>query len=288
MSCVYIIAGPTASGKSARALALAERIGGVIINADSIQLYKDLPILSAAPSTGERGRIPHCLYGILGPEEVCSARTWRDLAIKEIEATHARGQTPVLVGGTGFYLKALVGGFSPIPDVPTDVRAQASVLQKDLGNPGFHAALAARDPVMAARLHPHDTQRLIRAWEVWAFTGRSLADWQAGEKTGGLAASLTFEYDIVLPDRAALYDSCNRRFDAMMRDGALEEAAEFDEKIRSGRVSENAPPIRALGFRELQAFLRGQIGREEAVIRAKARTRHYAKRQVTWFRHQMP
>jgi tRNA dimethylallyltransferase len=283
---VHVIAGPTASGKSARALDLADWLGGVIVNADSVQLYDALPILSAAPSLADRRAAPHRLYGVLSPQETCSARQWRDMALREIEDAHAAGQVPLLVGGTGFYLRALTHGFSPIPDIPPEFRSQGATLQAQLGNPGFHSELAARDPLMAARLHPQDTQRLIRAWEVLAFTGRSLAHWQAQDREGP-PEGLKFTYEILLPERKTLYGSCDRRFDAMLKAGALDEAACFDEAIRAGVVAHDAPPTRALGFRELQAHLRGRMSLEEAVLRAKARTRQYAKRQTTWLRGQM-
>lgn len=286
-SPVYVIAGPTASGKSSRAVELALRMDGVLINADSIQLYDVLPLLTAAPAEGDKACVDHRLYGALSPNAACSARQWSEMALSEIAHAQAQGRVPVLVGGTGFYLKALIEGFSPIPDVPPEVRGAAADLQARLGNPAFHAHLAARDPAMGARLHPHDTQRLIRAFEVLDFTGRSLADWQAEPKTGG-ASGLDFQYDIALPDRAALYESCDRRFDAMMAAGALDEVSAFDDKIKAGIFPNDCPPTRALGFRELQAYLRGEMSLAEAVTQAKAQTRHYAKRQVTWFRNQMP
>ncbi|MCB9979382.1 MAG: tRNA (adenosine(37)-N6)-dimethylallyltransferase MiaA [Rhodospirillales bacterium] len=286
-SPVYVIAGPTASGKSSRAVELALRIDGVLINADSIQLYDALPLLTAAPAEDDKARVGHRLYGVLASDAACSARKWSEMALSEIASVRAQGRVPLLVGGTGFYLKALIEGFSPIPDIPQEVRAGAVDLQARLGNPAFHAHLAARDPVMGARLHPHDTQRLIRAFEVLDFTGRSLAEWQAEPKTGG-ASGLDFQYDIILPDRAALYESCDRRFDTMMAAGALEEVADFDKKIKAGLFPDDAPPTRALGFRELQAYLRGRMSLTEAITQAKVQTRHYAKRQVTWFRNQMP
>lgn len=283
---VYVIAGPTASGKSSRAVGLAGRVDGVIVNADSVQLYDALPLLTAAPAQKDRQDVEHRLYGVLAPDAACSARRWSEMALAEISDIQARGQTPILVGGTGFYFKALIDGFSPIPDVPESVRRAAADLQRELGNPAFHAYLAGRDPCMGARLHPHDTQRLIRACEVLDFTGRSLAEWQAEPRVGG-AQGLDFHYEIILPDREVLYAACDRRFDEMMAAGALEEVRIFDERLRHGELPEDCPPTRALGFQELRRYLKGSIGLTEAVTLAKAQTRHYAKRQTTWFRNQM-
>lgn len=283
---VLVICGPTAGGKSARALALAAERDGVIINADSMQIYDALPILTARPSAEDESQAPHRLYGVLPPQEICTAQRWRDLAIIEIDKALADGQTPILVGGTGFYLKALMEGLSPLPDVPPEYRAAAMEKQQALGNPAFHGVLGAIDPVMAARLHPNDTQRLIRAYEVVTATGKSLAEWQSLPPIG-TPSHLDFDVELIVPERDELYRRCNARFDLMLEAGGLEEVGAFDALISNGSVPETAAVTNALGFKALRRFLRGEILKTEAVTLAKAETRHYAKRQVTWFRHQL-
>ena len=258
---------------------------GVIVNADSLQLYDALPLLTAQPPPQDKEAIPHRLYGILKPGERCSAAQWRTLAIEEIDAAHAAGKLPILTGGTGFYFKALMHGLSPLPDVPVEVRAETMALQKKLGNPAFHADLAKIDPVMAARLNPNDTQRLVRAREIIAATGKSLAHWQS-LPVEPPPAHYVFELVLVSPERAVLYERCNARFDAMMKNGALDEVRNFDRDIQDDKVPADAPLTHALGFRPLQSALRGRMPMDEALEKAKAETRQYAKRQVTWFRHQ--
>jgi tRNA dimethylallyltransferase len=282
---VFVIAGPTASGKSSLAVAKAQKENGVVINADSVQIYAALPLLAAQPSPAEREAAPHRLYGVLAPQEKCSAMRWRDMALAEIAAARRAGKTPIVVGGTGLYLKALIEGLSPVPPVPEDVRAAAAARQKELGNPAFHAELAARDPAMGAQLHPNDTQRLIRARSVLEATGKSLAHWQslAPEDEDGL----TFHVTLVMPPRDVLSERCDRRFGLMMDAGALEEARGLHERIEAGEIAAGVPVTHALGFHELRAYLRGEISLEDAVARAKIVTRQYAKRQATWFRGQM-
>lgn len=283
---VHILAGPTASGKSARALEIARARNGVVINADSLQLYDALPILTARPGAQETAEIPHRLYGVLPPSEICSAGQWREIAMREIAAAHEAGKLPIVCGGTGFYLKALKDGLSPIPDVPSDARARAAALHTELGPSGFHAHLAARDPDSAARIVPTDSQRLIRALEVFEHTGKPISFWQAQPRQGP-PPDWTFTVEILMPERAALYRRCDERFAAMMAAGALAEVAGFDEKLRAGVFPEDCPPTRALGFRPLRAHLRGDLSQAEAVDSARTETRQYAKRQCTWLRHQM-
>ncbi len=276
---IHIIAGPTAGGKSALALQMAREKNGVIINADSMQIYNALPILTAQPSDKDKQSIPHRLYGVLPPDQPCSAAQWRGLAIREINTVLNANQTPILVGGTGLYIGALLYGLSPIPDMPAEIRAQAVALQSERGNPAFHAELQTIDPVMAARLHPNDTQRLIRAWEVMTATGKSLNEWQAAPREAPPAAWL-FHITLVLPDRETLYNRCNTRFDHMLQNGALDEVAAF--------TGTGAYPVEnALGYRALKAHTEGRMSLEDAITTAKAETRQYAKRQVTWFRHQI-
>lgn len=276
-----VICGPTASGKSGLALAAARELGGVVINADSMQVYDALPLLTARPAAADLGAAPHRLYGVLPPSETCSAVRWRDLAAAEMEAAWAAGRLPILCGGTGLYLKALMEGLSPIPDIPEDIRAAARARLAALGNAAFHAELAARDPVMAARLDPGNSQRLARAWEVIDATGRSLAEWQAEPLEGAVAARW---FTVVLdPARERLYGQCEARFRAMAAAGALEEVRAF----QALGLPSDLPIRKALGRRELAAHLAGELELEAAIAAAAQATRNYAKRQATWFRHQI-
>ncbi len=283
MPVIDIIAGPTASGKSALALQMAQEKNGVVINADSMQIYHALPLLTAQPSAADQRAAPHRLYGCLPVAEPCSAARWRMLVIREIEDAFAGGRHPVVTGGTGLYINSLVNGLSPIPDVPSSVRAEAMALQSSLGNPGFHAALNRKDPVMATRLHPNDTQRLIRAWEVMTATGRSLAEWQH-EKREASPPGWIFRITLILPDRRTLYERCNGRFLQMMDAGALEETRHF---IEENPEADQMPVKNALGFHALERHLRNAISLDEAIDQAQTETRQYAKRQMTWFRHQV-
>ncbi|WP_239988773.1 tRNA (adenosine(37)-N6)-dimethylallyltransferase MiaA [Paramagnetospirillum kuznetsovii] len=276
-----VVAGPTASGKSGLALAIAREWDGVVINADSMQVYGGLPILTAQPSAADQALAPHRLYGILPASEACSAARWRDLAAAEMTAAWATGKLPVVVGGTGLYIRSLMQGLSPVPEIPGAVRDAARARMEALGAAAFHAALAERDPVMAARLRPSDTQRLTRAMEVLDATGRSLAEWQAEPMEGGIAARW---FTITLaPERARLYAACDSRFKSMVKAGALDEAA----AIAQWTLDPALPAMKALGLRELSAHLAGEIGLDEAIAQAQQVTRNYAKRQSTWFKHQL-
>lgn len=251
-----------------------------------MQIYNALPILTAQPTPEDRALVPHRLYGALDISEKCSAQQWRDLAEAEINRAFAHGLHPVVTGGTGLYLKALLAGLSSAPDVPDAIRQDTMALQKKLGNPGFHAALARRDPVMAARLNPNDTQRLIRAYEVLEASGKSLAAWQDTPRQAP-PPHWRFRVLIVRPPRAELHRRCDLRFDLMLDHGALDEVAGLAARIDRGELSEDAPITHALGFTELRAYLRGELDREEAIFRGKAQTRQYVKRQDTWFRNQI-
>lgn len=280
---VLVIGGPTATGKSALAVALAERLDGEVINGDSMQVYRGLPILTAQPDAATRARAPHRLYGVLGLEERCSAGRWQSMALTAIGEARAAGRVPIVVGGTGLYLRALMGGLADIPDIPAELRAEIALQLDEMGAPAFHAAFARQDPEMAARLMPTDRQRLIRAAEVLAATGRSLADWQRETRpalAGGMP--LTFRTVLVNPPREAVYAACDARFALMVARGALDEAREAAER----GLSDSLPGMRALGLRELMAHVRAECGLDEAISRAQGATRHYAKRQVTWFSRQ--
>ncbi len=275
-----VIGGPTASGKSALAAALAETLGGEVINADSMQVYRDLPILTAQPDAVLRARAPHRLYGVLDLAERCSAGRWRAMASSAIAEARAVGRVPIVVGGTGLCLRALMGGLADIPDTPPALRARIAAHLAAIGAAAFHAELAARDAVIAARLRPTDRQRLIRAAEVLEHTGRSLAAWQADTRATGDAT--LFRTVLVNPPRAGLYAACDARFRAMVDNGALEEA----RRVLARDLAADLPGMKALGLRELIAHLRGEIGLEEAIKRAQGASRRYAKRQVTWFNSQ--
>jgi tRNA dimethylallyltransferase len=277
-----ILGGPTASGKSALALVLAGEFGGTVINADSLQVYRELPILTAQPAAAAQAAFPHRLYGFLPASERCSAARWAVLARAEIDAALAAGRLPIVVGGTGLYLRALLHGLAPVPEIPADVRAAARQRLVELGKAAFHAELARRDPAMAARIRPGDSQRMVRAWEVLEATGRSLADWQAQEDGPRPIDGPRFLTFVLMPERAPLYAACDSRFRAMVEQGAVAETAALRE------LDPGLPAYKALGLRELLAHLRGECSLETAIGAAQQATRRYAKRQVTWFRHQLP
>lgn len=286
---IPVIAGPTASGKSALALERATRDNGVVINADSMQLYDAIPLLTACPDEHDLAAAPHRLYRALAPGDDCSAARWATMALNEIATAFANGQTPVIIGGTGLYLRALIEGLSPIPAVPPEIRARAGARQAELGNPGFHADLAARDSVMASRLHPQDTQRLIRAWEVLEATGRSLAYWQTLPPEPPVIDGVELRFDVTIFDlpRALLHERCDRRFMQMIERGALAEVDALSALIDSGAVPPAAAITNALGFSALRDHRRGLLTLPEAVTKAQAQTRQYLKRQCTWLRHQI-
>ena len=277
---VLVVAGPTASGKSGLALAIAERFGGVVINADSMQVYRELALLTARPGAEALARVPHRLYGVLAAGTACSAGRWRDLALGEIAEAHAAGRLPIVTGGSGLYLQALVEGMAPLPEVPREVRAAAGALYAKLGAEGFHAALAARDPLSAARLRPRDRQRLMRAWEMLETTGQSLAALQR-DLGQGPPAHLALAAILLDPPRPELYAAIDRRLAAMVAAGAVAEVA----ALLALDLEPQLPVMKAVGVPELAAYLKGEAALEVAVRRAQQASRRLAKRQVTWFRH---
>lgn len=283
---IHVICGPTASGKSGLALDMAAEKNGVIINADSMQVYDGLPTLTAQPSEEDKASIPHRLYGARHPNEACSAGNWREMAQPVIVEALDSGQTPIVVGGSGLYVKALIEGLSPIPDIPDEIRNAANQKQAALGNPAFHAELEKRDPVMAQRFHPYHTARLIRAWEVLEATGKSLAEWQDIPSIPP-PEDWVFEITIAAPARDILYERCNTRFVAMTESGALDEVKDHTKQVENGVIQPGVPLNKALGLKPLQAYLKGDISKNEAVEQGQNETRQYAKRQVTWFRHQI-
>jgi tRNA dimethylallyltransferase len=280
--CPILIAGPTASGKSALALALAERLGGTIINADSMQVYRELSVLTARPSREDAARAPHALYGFVPGTDAYSAARYATDAAAAIAAARAAGRVPIVVGGTGLYFRALLQGLSPVPPVDPDARAYWRAQAASRPAPELHALLQARDPATAARLMPTDPQRIVRALEVLESTGRSLSDWQREPGVPVLTEADTTRL-LVLPEREAMVQRIEARFDAMLEHGALREVA----GLLALGLSPELPVMRALGVASLARHLAGEIGLEEAAAAAKAETRKYAKRQLTWLRRNM-
>jgi tRNA dimethylallyltransferase len=275
---IQIVCGPTASGKSARAIEIAQASGGVIINADAMQVYRELSVLTARPAPEDERRAPHLLYGVLSTTEACSAGRWLELAESAINKTIAEGRLPIVTGGTGLYLKALMEGLSAIPSVPEDARSQAAALWAQEGP----AALRERDPHMEKRLRPTDKQRHIRALEILLATGKSLACWQLSERKPPYG-SVAFGTELIEVEREELYRRCDARFLAMMEAGALEEA----RALHALKLSPGLPAMQAVGVPELIGYIEGRWSLDEAISRAQQATRNYAKRQVTWFKHQL-
>ncbi|MDP3410645.1 tRNA (adenosine(37)-N6)-dimethylallyltransferase MiaA [Bosea sp. (in: a-proteobacteria)] len=278
-----LIAGPTASGKSALAIAIARALGGTVVNADSMQVYGDLRVLTARPTMAEEATVPHRLYGHVDGAVNYSAMRY----VADVEAVLAEiagtGGVPVLVGGTGLYFKALTDGFSAIPPVPEDVRTAFRERVADQDTLVLHAELGRCDPEMAERLKPADRMRIMRALEVFIATGRSIASFQGERHPGPLDGAPMLKL-FVAPERDEVRQRIDRRFEAMMAQGALDEVA----ALRERRLDPLLPVMRAHGVPGLIAHLDGRLRLDEAIARGQADTRAYAKRQVTWFRHQMP
>ena len=277
---IVLLAGPTASGKSALAVELAAALGGVVINADSLQVYRDLRILSARPDETATARVPHRLYGYLDAAERGSVGTWRVAALCEIDAAHAAGLLPIVTGGTGLYLRALREGLAAIPVIPPAIRAEGADLYRALGGAAFRERLRELDPTTAARLPPADRLRLMRAYEVVRATGVTLGEWQAKP-----AAALPYRVAtlLLMPPRGALYAACDARLSAMVAAGGLDEAA----ALLARHLDPVLPAMKGVGVPELFAHLRGETALADAVALAQQATRRYAKRQMTWFRHQL-
>lgn len=282
---IDIIAGPTASGKSALALQRAADTNGVIINCDSMQIYEDLPILAAQPSDQDKQAAPHKLYGLLKADQPCSAGHWRKLAIPLIEQAIEEGKRPIICGGTGLYIKALTDGLSPMPEVPAEIRKAAMDKLNAIGSAALNEELTARDPQMKDRFHPNHSARIVRAWEVLEATGKSLAHWQSLPLMPP-PANWNFNITIVLPDRETLYARCNQRFHQMLEIGALDEVKAFKRRCENGEIPEKALIRNALGFKPLCRYLNGETTLDEAIEKSQQNTRNYAKRQTTWFKNQ--
>jgi len=276
-----LIAGPTASGKSAAALALAEEIGGVVINADSMQVYREAPILTAQPSLQDRDRVPHLLYGHVSAREVYSVGRWREDAAKALAQAGEMGRIPIFVGGTGLYFMALTDGLADIPATPAEVREEARALLDDIGVEALHARLAARDPLTAQKLRPSDPQRVLRAYEVFEATGRPLAEWQERPAASLLDKDRIAAFVLDMP-RETLRARIATRFETMLEQGGLQEARALEA------LDPALPAAKLLGLRPLQALAAGRLARAEALDAAITATRQFAKRQMTWFRNRMP
>ncbi len=279
---VIIVAGATASGKSALGLEIAERTNGVIINCDSMQIYKELPIVTAQPQPEEMAGIEHRLYGALPGSTACSVGLWRELAIKEIELVFSQSKQPIILGGTGFYIRALMEGLSKIPDVPKDVRQEATERYDERGPDGLVADIAVVSPDTAAQLRQNDRQRIIRAWEVYLATGKGLSEWQK-ENPPEVTEGYSFQSVLLSPDRAELYQRCDQRFAMMAQNGAIEEV----ETLVALGLDPSLPVLRAIGVPEIRGFIEGTMEFDQMVAMAQQSTRRYAKRQLTWLRNQM-
>jgi tRNA dimethylallyltransferase len=276
-----IVAGPTASGKSALAIAIAERLGGTVINADSMQVYQELRILTARPTRDDEVRVPHRLYGVRPASDAGSVAWWRGQALLAMEEARIANRLPILTGGTGMYFAALTSGLSEIPDPGADARTEARRLLAEHGPAALHASLSHVDPATAARLKPEDSQRIARAWEVWRGTGLGLAAWQSRRSAPAPWRFTAIRLD---PPREALRTAIATRFTAMLRDGALQEVRD----LMALNLEPSLPAMRAHGIPELSAHLRGLMSLEEARRRTELATSQYTKRQATWFRHHSP
>jgi tRNA dimethylallyltransferase len=282
MARVWLIAGPTASGKSDLALHLAETTGAEIVNADSMQLYADLRVLTARPSAEEEARARHHLYGVADAAETWSVGAWLRAATKALAEIAARDRPAIVVGGTGLYFSALTQGLAEIPAIPADIRMEVRERLEHLGEDAFRRALALTDPEAAGRIAAGDRQRLARAMEVATATGRSLTAWQAS--TTPLLAPDAYRSLVLDPPREALYARCDARLGAMAARGGLEEV----RALISRGLDPQLPAMKALGVREFAGHLAGELTLDQALALARQETRRYAKRQVTWFRNQTP
>jgi tRNA dimethylallyltransferase len=276
---VIILFGPTASGKSSLAMSIANQIDAVIINCDSKQVYKEIPIITAQPSKADKEQIPHEMYGNISVARHFSVGDWLEMVKPVIESVWKQGKTPLLVGGTGMYIKYLTQGIPQIPNIENDIRSKVRGEVSEKGSEYIHTKL---DDVMRERLEPADSQRVARAYEVLLQTGKSLSYWQEQPATSVITDAV-FKKFFLSPCREKVYENCNNRFDIMMGQGVLEEI----ENLKSMNLSDELPSMKAHGVPELIAYLNNDMSKEDAVEQAKRNTRHYIKRQFTWFRGQM-
>ena len=279
---ITLLAGPTASGKSALALDIARRTGAVIINADSQQLYADLRILSARPSEEDEMLADHRLYGVADAADAWSVGRWTRAVTPLLEQLRAEGRPVVIVGGTGLYFTALTRGIADIPDIPIRAREKADEQIDFLGEAEFRRRLAEVDPKAEAAIAPGDRQRLTRAWAVSETTGRALSDWQA--ETRPILAPGAYDRLVIEPDRDNLYANCDRRVTLMVEGGALDEV----RALVARRLKPDLPAMKAVGVRDFAAHLVGKVSLKDAMDAVRQATRNYAKRQLTWFRNQTP
>ena len=282
MKNAILIAGPTASGKSALALDLAERKGGVIVNTDSMQGYSVLDVLTARPSAAERARAPHYLYGHVHPSVAYSTGAWLRDVTKLIDDDVFSARPVIFVGGTGLYFRALAEGISDMPDIPQSIRDRWRYELKEQGAEKLHRILMREDSAVGMQLKPTDSHRIVRALEVLDASGRSIAEWQAA-RGRPLIDRDSARFLVIEPDRAELVGRIEARFDRMLDSGALDEV----RQLVALNLDPDLPAMKAIGVRELQAAMAGQTGFPDAIERAKIATRQYAKRQATWFRHQL-
>ncbi len=278
---IWLIAGPTASGKSALALRLAREIGAEIVNADALQLYADLRLLTARPSPEEEAQAPHHLFGTVDAAEGWSVGRWLRAAVALTGEIAARGRPTVIVGGTGLYFRALTHGLAEVPDTPPQIRVRTAAEFEAMGETAFRQRLAGADPAAEARISPADRQRLTRAWEVFAATGTSLSDWQA--RTDPAIAPGSWAGVALDPPRQALFDRCDARLRIMVDRGALDEVT----ALAARGLDPTLPAMKAVGYRELAAALAGEVSLAAGLENAQRETRRYAKRQATWLRGQM-
>lgn len=283
LKSAILIAGPTASGKSAVAIAVAERLNGVVINADAMQLYAELNLLTSRPSPADERAVPHRMFGCASASEAWSAGRWLDTATGEIQSAWQQGKIPVIAGGTGLYFKALQDGLSTITTVPADIRDHwRQRLQQD-GPQVLHNELAKTAPDEATRIKPADGQRIVRALEVLQTTGKPLGEHFADAKQASVLVKADVRRVALTPPRAELYGVCDTRFEAMIEQGALQEV----EKLIALQLAPELPAMKAIGVQALAANLAGELTLEEAIATAQRQTRNYAKRQMTWIRNQM-
>lgn len=282
---VTVLYGPTASGKTARGIEIAAQHNGVIINADAMQCYADLPMLTAQPDLEEQQSAPHKLYGFVDGSENIIVTDWLEHSLEEIYKTLQEGKHPILVGGTGFYIKALIEGLSDIPDVPDHIRQTGEDILSEEGLSVLLKDLDAYNSEDAAQLDRNNPRRVLRAWEVLNHTGKSIQEWQRENKKSK-PENLSFNLQLVTKPREELISRIHQRFDQMMANGVLDEVEALSKRIDKGEVSEDNLIVKAHGFRPLRAYLKQEVSLEDAIERSKIETRQYAKRQMTWARQQ--
>lgn len=279
---VIVVAGPTASGKSGLALDLAAALNGEVVNADSMQVYKDMPIITACPGRKDRAKVPHHLYEIYDPSVNGTVVDWLERAVFKIREIWARGGLPIAVGGTGMYIDNLINGTTPIPEADAAIRREVRLMQQREGTPALHEKLGKADAETAARLSPNDTTRVTRAYEVWMQTGLPLSEWHKKPMVKKIPEA-RFKVVKICPQTAELDARCYRRFDEMIQAGAEDEV----RRLLSRNLPENLPAMKALGVPEIGAYVRGECSLSEAVELGKLHTRQYAKRQRTWFANKL-